>query len=142
MYLCFDSYVLRLLGDPDTARLLGKRLAKMQRERGLDERDILLCDFIAGDCDATSMLAVTGKSRRFDCSAYLALGVDALADGRREDAAKYFRSGERTDYFSFYDHLLNRAFAERLESGQPWLEWIPDKSGTGTSGSRSVQKQE
>jgi hypothetical protein len=114
----------------------------MAGPQGLDEKDLVLTDFFAGKCDATSVLAVTGKSRRFDCAAFLALGVDALADGRRDDAASYFRKCEGTGYFAFYNYWWSRAFAERLESGKPWLEWIPTMSGAVASGSISVQKQE
>ncbi len=114
----------------------------MGKDRGVDEKDLVLFQFLAGDCDTTSLVALTGKSRRFDCEAYFMLGLDALADGRRTEAVKYFTTCEHTGYFAFYDYAWSRAFAERLESGKPWLEWIPNKSGTGTRGSNSVQKQE
>lgn len=127
LYLIFDWVALRLLGDTETAQQLGRRLLKMALDRRFAERDITLTEFAAGDSDTAELESVTGKSRRFDCGAFFVLGVDALADGRRQRAAAYFRRCEATGYFAFYDYLWSVAFAERIESGRPWLTWLPDK---------------
>jgi serine/threonine protein kinase/tetratricopeptide (TPR) repeat protein len=138
IYLLFDCIVLKLLGDREGAEQLGRRLLNMGRERELGQAWITLFEFAAGECGAQELKAVLGLSRRVDCGVYWALATDALARGMRDEANEYFKKVEGTGYFAFYDYVWSLAFSERIESGEPWLSWIPNGNpiDTATEGSQ------
>ena len=96
---------------------------------GIAVRDFNLSE--RTETDKKALLDACSDSRRALASAHFVLGINAIADGKRDEAEDNLRKCYEVGEFFFYVVQFSAALLEELNDDRAWPNWIPDNGPEG-----------
>lgn len=119
--------ILALQGDAKRMRKEAESIRNMQNQTGVSTWGVgESLRVLRGEWNETDVKSAESPLVR--CSGYHTLGLEAMAEGRKDDARRYFQECLDTGVHTFFEYHWSSAFLNRMQRNPNWPDWIPDAS--------------
>ncbi len=121
--------ILAFAGRPDMLKQEATRFLERQDSAAMDMwglREAMRS--LSGDVNSRDVPEFSDVFKR--TSSYYALGLLAMAEGRKEDSKRLFEACRDTGVHTFFEYHWSHAYLARMEDNPNWPEWIEPAVGT------------
>jgi hypothetical protein len=121
--------ILALAGQPELLKQEAARILDRADRAAMDMwglREAMRC--LSGDVTPRNVLGFSDVFTR--TSAYYALGLRAMAEGRKKDSKRFFEACRDVGVHTFFEYHWSQAYLARMQSNPNWPEWIEPADDT------------